>query len=204
MPPELREMWPTGISPVLQIFSADKDTKTVAESGHFVLYYASDSKLKFEGDDDADRVDYYSHFAEGSLQSYGVGIIVGEVTAGSIPWPLNVPLQSLKINAMLYAKRLFTNDQFADSQLEKKGGGFFVGDHMSGADIMLDYLVSSNLFKGKLQAECDSRKESEGCVSELVQVAPIDLEPATEIGSRGEEQGVRREKGASLNRKYFF
>lgn len=158
-PPELREIWPTGMSPVLQIFSEGKQTKTVAESGHIVLYlikyYDFDNNLKFESDDDSDWVDYYLHFAEGSLQSYGVGMIVGEVVARSIPWPLNVPLNLLfaKINALFYAKRLYTNYQFLDSQLEKKGGGFSVGDHISGADIMLDYPVNSNLFKGKLQAE---------------------------------------------------
>lgn len=159
-PPELAQIWPTGVSPIVQIFKKDGDTTVVAESGHIVAYivenYDSQGLLTFNDKNQKDWVNYYLHFSEGSLQPHLVGILVGEIVSQGVPWPLRIPFQLLfsKINGLFYSKRLATNYKFLDSELEKKGGGYFVGSHISGADIMLDFPISFGLF-GKL-AQADS------------------------------------------------
>lgn len=152
-------VWPTGTSPLLQIFREGAPTKAIAESGHIVRYvidhYDVNGILKTNDSDDSEWVDYYLHFAEGSLQPHMVGIFVGDAAVRAVPWPLNIPLRALfgRINSLFYAMRLVTNFKFLEDHLEKKGGGYFVGDHLTGADIMLDFPINDGLFGTPLQAE---------------------------------------------------
>lgn len=141
------------MSPVLEIYKAGSTTPIkLAESGHIVQYliqhYDVKGKLTPSTPEGKELADYYLHFAEGSLQPHLVSILVGSMAGRRAPWPASYLVNAImsKINSEYYLKRLMTNLQFLDSQLEKKGGGYFVGDKLSGADIILDFPISDNLF----------------------------------------------------------
>lgn len=170
-PKELLEVWPTGMSPVLQIFE-DGSTEpiTLAESGHIISYlinnYDKEGKLTPATAEGKRMVDYYLHFAEGSLQPYLVSLLVGHLAGERSPWGVLFFVRQVmgKINSEYYGKRLITNLHFLDSQLEKKGGGYFVGDKLTGADIILDFPINDNIFGNKSRASMFGIK---GTVEEL-------------------------------------
>lgn len=151
-PRELLEVWPTGMSPVLQIIKPDGSVETLAESGHIIqsLIRNYDPKKKLTPDTHAgnELAEYYLHFAEGSLQPYLVALLVAHIASQKAPWPSGylVKFMMKQINSQFYSRRLLTNLQFLDDQLAKKGGSYFVGDKLSGADIILDFPINENLF----------------------------------------------------------
>ncbi|KAF3991483.1 hypothetical protein FT663_01342 [Candidozyma haemuli var. vulneris] len=159
-PKELLDVFPTGMSPVLQIFKEGaSEPLTLAESGHIVQYviqhYDTKGKLTPESDADKEKVDYFLHFAEGSLQPHLVSMLVGQVASQRAPWPTNYLVKGImgKINSEYYVKRLKTNLKFLDDTLQKKGGGFFVGDKLTGADIILEFPVGQNIFGDEQRAK---------------------------------------------------
>lgn len=158
-PKELLDVFPTGMSPVLQIFKeGSSEPLTLAESGHIIQYviqhYDKKGKLTPESDADKELVDYYLHFAEGSLQPHLVSLLVGSVATQRAPWPANYLVKGIvgKINSEYYVKRLQTNLKFLDDRLAKKGGGFFVGNKLTGADIILEFPVAQNVFSNPERA----------------------------------------------------
>lgn len=155
-PKELLEVWPTGVSPILLVYrDGSSEPYQVAESGHIASYlvrnYDTKGVLTPDTKDDAELVDYYLHFAEGSLQPHLVSMLVGNVAQNSAPWPANYFVGAVvsKMNAGYYIKRLVRNLKFLDQQLEKKGGGYFVGNKLSAADIILAFPINENLFNNQ-------------------------------------------------------
>lgn len=159
-PKELKEVWPTGMSPVLEIIKpGSPNSIKLAESGHIVQYliqhYDVEGKLTPDTEEGKQLADYYLHFAEGSLQPHLVSILVGTFAVQKAPWPATYLVKAImsKINSEFYVKRLLTNLDFLDSQLEKKGGGYFVGDKLSGADIILDFPINENIFSDPVRTK---------------------------------------------------
>lgn len=150
-PPELKKVSPMGLSPILEVVKEGK-LLTVLESGHIAQYlvqhYDKAGKLAPRLEDDAELVDYYLHFAEGSLQWHLVALLVGTVAVQRAPWGTKSLVKFIvgKVNLEYYLKRLFSALHFLDSQLEKKGGGYFVGDSLTAADIILDFPINQNVF----------------------------------------------------------
>lgn len=151
---ELLEVFPTGVSPVLTIIREGREPKTIGESGHIVSYlienFDPSGKFKPVTEDDKELMDFYLHFSEASLQSHLISMFVGSVARKQVPWPISIITDQLllKMNSAYYAKKLNINFKYLDSQLEKKGGGYFVGDHLTGADFMLDFPINACLFVG--------------------------------------------------------
>lgn len=159
-PKELLDVFPTGMSPVLQIFKEGAtEPLTLAESGHIIQYviqhYDTKGKLTPTSEAEKEKVDYFLHFAEGSLQPHLVSLLVGEIAGQRAPWPANYLVKTImgKINSEYYLKRLKTNLQFLDDHLAKKGGGYFVGDKLTGADIILEFPVAQNVFSNEERAK---------------------------------------------------
>lgn len=158
-PKELLEVFPTGMSPVLTIIKEGAEPRTIGESGHIVNYliehYDPEGKLKPVTEDDKELVDFYLHFSEGSIQPHLVSMLVGSVATAQVPWPLRFIFNQLfsRINSSFYGKRLLTNCKFLDDQLAKKGGGYFVGDHLTGADIILDFPINEGLFSEEARSQ---------------------------------------------------
>ncbi|GEQ69423.1 hypothetical protein JCM33374_g3095 [Metschnikowia sp. JCM 33374] len=152
-PPELKEIWPLGLSPVVQVFKAGlTEPITLAESGLIVQYlianYDPKGKFKPESEHDQVLVDYYLHFSEGTLQPHIVSVLVGSIASSSAPWGLQWLVKGVmgKLNDFYYVKKIKTALQFLNDQLEKKDGGFFVGNKLSGADFILDFPINQNVF----------------------------------------------------------
>ncbi|GBL47762.1 hypothetical protein ACI3LY_003367 [Candidozyma auris] len=159
-PKELLNVFPTGMSPVLQIFKeGSSEPLTLAESGHIIQYvidhYDHKGKLIPDSEADKEKVGYYLHFAEGSLQPHLVSMIVGEVACQRAPWPAKYLVKFIvsKMNSEYYVKRLKTNLNFLEDTLAKKEGGFFVGDKLTGADIILEYPIVQDLFSDPVRAK---------------------------------------------------
>ncbi|SGZ52946.1 CIC11C00000002781 [Sungouiella intermedia] len=151
-PKELLDVFPTGMSPVLTIIKEGSEPLTIGESGHIVNYlieyYDKNGKFTPKTHNDKELVDFYLHFSEGSIQPHLVSILVGNIAGQKVPWPFRFVTNQVfsKMNSTFYAKRLFTNFRYLDDQLAKKGGGYFVGDHLTGADFMLDFPINGGLF----------------------------------------------------------
>lgn len=149
-PASIKEIWPIGTFPVVQVFE-DGKTVTLAESGHIMNYlvqhYDKAGKLTPAPADQV-LVDYYLHFAEGSLQLHFVTLFVGFLFTRKATAEGKAVVE--KMQKLYTLERLLTGLRFLDTQLSKKGGGFFVGDKLSLADIMLDFPINDNLFLGGL------------------------------------------------------
>lgn len=168
-PEEAKNLWPIGLFPILEIQEAGSTTpKIMAESGHIISYlarkYDPQGKLKTANDEDHELVDYYLHFAEGSLQPHLVSILVNSIAVERAPWPASFLVNTIvsRMNSLYYGARLKTALKFLDSQLEKKGGGYFVGENLTAADIILDFPINDNVFGERFSTigiDLDPRKE---------------------------------------------
>ncbi|QBM90037.1 glutathione S-transferase [Metschnikowia aff. pulcherrima] len=152
-PPELKAVWPLGLSPVVQVFrEGTSKPLTLAESGQIILYlinrYDTEGRFKPESEEDQVLVDYYLHFSEGSLQPHIVSLLVASVACQRAPWGLGWLVRSImgKINSFYYLKKIKTAYAFLNDQLAAKNGGYFVGNKLTGADFILDFPVNMNLF----------------------------------------------------------
>lgn len=141
-----------GTAPVVQIFkNGASEPISLGESGHIVQYliqhYDTKGKLKADNETDQELVDFYLHFAEGSLQPHLVSILVGNVAAQKAPWPANYAVKALfgKVNSEYYLKMIYRALAFLEERLAKKGGGYFVGNHLTGADIIFEFPVFENI-----------------------------------------------------------
>ncbi|KAF5210835.1 putative glutathione S-transferase [Clavispora lusitaniae] len=159
-PKELRDVFPTGTAPILQVFKAGREEPiTLAESGHIIQYliqhYDPEGKLSGETEDEKELIDYYLHFAEGSLQPHLVSMLIGKVAVSKTPWPLQLLTKTItgKMNDSYYFKRLSTNLRLLDDRLAKKGGGYFVGNKLTAADIILDFPINENIFGSDTRLE---------------------------------------------------
>lgn len=153
-PEELKEIFPTGMAPILQVFKPGREEPiTLAESGHIILHlvhhYDPNNKLGGQTDEEKELIDYYLHFAEGSLQPHMVSMLVGDIACRNTPWPFQFFSRTLtgKMNSQYYLKRLQTNLQLLEDRLAKKNGGYLVGERLSAADIILDFPINENLFE---------------------------------------------------------
>lgn len=156
-PKEGKKLWPTGLFPILEVREAGSATPVMmAESGHIISYLARkhdpQGKLKTANEEDYEMVDYYLHFAEGSLQPHLVSLLVGSIAVKKAPWPAGYLVNTIvsRMNSLYYGARLKTALEFLDAQLEKKGGGYFVGDSLTAADVALDFPINRNVFGSRV------------------------------------------------------
>lgn len=151
-PPELKKIWPSGLSPVVEIFKPGQSKPIVlAELGQIVQYlianYDPQNKLKPETESDQVLVDYYLHFAEGTLQPNIVSLAYNKIAVGTAPEESRESFESAInfVNDNVYLKRLLNNLSFLEGQLERNGGGYFVGKKLTGADVILEFPAHENL-----------------------------------------------------------
>jgi len=135
-PPELKKIHPLGKSPVLE-----DGTRIIAESGAIIEYLATTyGNGKFTPAPDTDdywRYRHFMHYAEGSamlplMLAMYTGVL-GEAAA---------PLQP----------RIFSEIENHFSYLESEliGRGFIVGDHLTGADIQITFVLEAANTNGLL------------------------------------------------------
>lgn len=153
-PPELTKVHPLGKSPVVEIHKKDGSSPIVlAETGHIISYIVShydfDKKLTPKTESGQELVDYYYHFAEGSLQFYLVALLVGLIAKKKSPWIGKFLVAKVvdTMNDQYYLTELLKSLDFLEGQLAKKKGGYFVGDELTGADIILSFPIYECVFQ---------------------------------------------------------
>lgn len=139
-PESLKKVHPLGKSPVIEI-----DGKVIGESGHIAQYLVSkfDKKqnLSVQNDDEQERIDYYLHYAEGTLQPFQVMLLIGSKVKEMSPFLIKPLVNTIidKMNAAYAGPELKTNLKYLDTELSKNPSGFFVGSKLSAADIILSF-----------------------------------------------------------------
>ncbi|KAL8286959.1 hypothetical protein RQP46_003965 [Phenoliferia psychrophenolica] len=142
-PPELRAIHPLGKSPVVTI-EENGETITLAESGaivEFVIERYGKGKLvvdaKSGGVQDRANYLYWLHYAEGSIMMpLMLSIVMAQMPrqAPYVAWPI-VKVIALATMHKFVRPRLLESFGFVENSLA--GKEFFVGDSLTGADIMM-------------------------------------------------------------------
>ncbi|KGU10226.1 glutathione S-transferase, partial [Candida albicans P87] len=162
-PKELENVHPLGKSPVIEVI----DTKTgesevIAETGHIFNYilsnYDTTNILTPVNRKLQNQVDYFLHYAEGTLQPNLVALLVHGFAKQQAPFGTKF-LMGLLVNgidSMFYIPELKKNLNYLEDIMRKQhenGSNYFVGDKLSGADIILEFPVITNIFQNKRGAE---------------------------------------------------
>lgn len=166
-PPELKKVHPLGKSPVVEIFKNGSSKPIVlAETGHIVSYivrrYDFDNRLSGKNDEEEEMIDYYYHFAESSLQTYLVGLLVGNIAKRSAPWGFQLLTAKVvdAINNSYYLPNIYKSLDFLESQFDTVPGKYFIGDSLTAADIMLGFPVYDCIFNNLKLAKHLTGKET--------------------------------------------
>ncbi len=136
-PPELNDVHPLGKSPVIE----DGDLK-LHESGaitDYIIQKYGNGKLAPEvGSDDHVRYNEWLHYAEGSLM---LPLLLRLYTSrlGDAAAPLNPRIDSETVN------------HFSFVNAHMKGRDYFVGDSLTGADIMMSFPLEAASARGGLK-----------------------------------------------------
>lgn len=152
-PPELAQVHPLGKAPILEIFHANGLPPLVlAESGYIIQYlvrhYDIHQVLTPHFPSDRERVDYYLHYAEGTLQHNLVLILVNNVARQLAPTGTKFMAKYVTkaINSGYYVQEWKLNMDILENALKKEGSGYFVGKHLTAADIILSFPIYENVF----------------------------------------------------------
>ncbi|RLV94930.1 Glutathione S-transferase 1, partial [Spathaspora sp. JA1] len=162
-PKELSNVHPLGKSPVIEIVKeGSSDNNVLAESGHIFSYllrhYDTENHLSPTDPEEKEQLDYFLHYAEGSLEPYLVGIHVNDVGKKKAPFGTKFLMGMLTngINQGYYIPGLLGNINFLEDIMKKQhenGSKFFVGNKLSAADIILSFPIAASLFANKQQAD---------------------------------------------------
>lgn len=153
-PDALKKVHPLGKSPVIEIYKDGSEPPLVlAESGHIVQYlvenYDVDKKFSPSNPHDKVLLDYYLHFAEGSLQSFLVPLIINSAACLQAPFGFGY-MTKLVTNGInqgyFYAEVKKILVYLEDNLAKKSTNRYFVGDSLTGADILLSYPIIENVF----------------------------------------------------------
>lgn len=152
-PPELFQVHPLGKSPVLEINFADgRPNLQLVESGLIVLYlirnYDKDYKLTPKDEMEQLKVEEYIHYTEGTLQPVLFTMLINATVKRIAPFGLKTvsKLVSKGLNYGYYIHEFHLNLEYLDKRLRLQGSGYFVGNKLTGADIMLSFPIYENLF----------------------------------------------------------
>lgn len=151
-PPELTKVHPLGKSPIIEIIKPGRSPVILAETGYMIDYlirnYDTEKKLVPDNEDDRELVNYYLYFAEGSLQPFLVSLLVNNMAKKMAPFGAGFLVNKvvLQINALYYGPELFKTFDFLEGNLKKNEGKYFVGDKLTGADIILSFPIYDNVF----------------------------------------------------------
>ncbi|RYE93205.1 MAG: glutathione S-transferase, partial [Myxococcales bacterium] len=136
-PPELKRVHPLGKSPVIEAGG-----RVLAESGAIVEalidQYAPGTLAPARGTPEHGRYLYFMHYAEGSLMPpLLLRLVLGKL--GPLGWPA---LPFVK-------KQLTTHLDFLEGELK---ADYFLGDELSGADIMMSFPLEAAASRAGLDA----------------------------------------------------
>lgn len=144
-PPELREVHPLGKAPVLE-----DDGEIIAESAfiveHLMEKYGQGSELSPKSDEEERKIRFCMHHS-GSLVPAEVMLLSGRKLRTEPPFFLR-PLTSViaeKMDQAFPVQDLRRHFDFLEEMLKTNGTGFFVGDHLTAADVLYIFTVQNIL-----------------------------------------------------------
>lgn len=159
-PPELAQVHPSGKSPILEIFHADGSPPLkLAELGYIIQYLIQNydiHKILTPSDPrDRERVNYYLHYSEGTLQHLLVSILVNNVAKQLAPTGTKFVAKFVTnaINSAYYVQEWKLNMDNLEHALRKEGTGYFVGKHLTAADIILSFPIYENVFDNEEEVQ---------------------------------------------------
>jgi glutathione S-transferase len=148
-PRQLKEVHPLGKSPVI----TDGDL-VLAESGAMAEYLLETYDTEYRlhpapGDPLRQRHRYWLHYAEGSLMPWLLlKLVFGRLKGPPVPWALRPITRKIasQVNATLIGPNLKTHGAFLEDALADTG--HFVGDALTGADILMSFPVQALVERG--------------------------------------------------------
>lgn len=160
-PAELAKVHALGKTPVIEIKQAES-TQVIAELGHIFQYLLKNhnvsGKLVPSSVHDEERVNYFIHYAEGTLQPLLTSLVVNYMASAKAPWLFGrlTSLVTDKLNSLYYVAELYTNLDYLEQLMREQhaqGSEYFVGHALTGADIMLSFPVWQILFQDPSSAQ---------------------------------------------------
>uniref|UniRef100_A0A060THY1 glutathione transferase n=1 Tax=Blastobotrys adeninivorans TaxID=409370 RepID=A0A060THY1_BLAAD len=136
-PPELKRVHPLGKSPVLEV-----DGKKLIESGYIVDYvirhFDNNKVLAADNEEDAEKISLALHHAEGSIMTpFIVALITTKIREGPF---LARPLLNIvagRVESSYAVPNINLQLDYLEQLLKDNGSnGLFVGEHLTGADII--------------------------------------------------------------------
>ncbi|KAK6868833.1 Glutathione S-transferase 1 [Candida tropicalis] len=152
-PLQLFDVHKLGKSPVLEIIFGDgRPSIKMAESGfimqYLLRYYDTNNILNPINPDQQLEVDYFLHYSEGSLQHIQIALLINSAAKHISPFGTKKIVKTITkaINNGYYKHEWYLNMQYLEDRLIKNGTGFFVGDKLTGADVILSFPIHENVF----------------------------------------------------------
>ena len=115
---------------------------------YLIRNYDTEQKLVPSDEDERELVNYYLQFAEGSLQPFLVSLLVNNMAKKMAPFGAGFLVNKvvLQINNLYYGPELMKALDFLENNLKKGNGEYFVGNKLTGADIILSFPIYDNVF----------------------------------------------------------
>ncbi|CAK9439151.1 uncharacterized protein LODBEIA_P33750 [Lodderomyces beijingensis] len=152
-PMQLFDVHQTGKSPIVEIIHGDgRPPIKIAESGFIISYilrnYDPNYILTPTDPNEQLEVEYWLHYSEGSLQHLQMALLINSVAKHIAPHGLKniANLVAKGLNNGYYVHEWRMNMQYCNDRLEQNGTGFFVGNKLTAADIILSFPIYENIF----------------------------------------------------------
>lgn len=157
-PSELFQVHPSGKAPILEVFFADgRPSIKLAESGLIMQYllknYDPYNILNPETEEERLKVDYYLHYSEGTFQHLMISMLINSVAKQIAPIGFKslAKMVTKGLNNGYYVHEWKLNMEYLEKQLIANDTGYFVGDKLTAADIILTFPIYENVFDNEIQ-----------------------------------------------------
>lgn len=145
-PKKLKQIHPLGRSPIVEIQDNNGGNSTIlTESGYIFQYilekYDTEKKLSLRELEKAEKVQYYLHYAEGSLQPPLLMEYIFSLAKESPgPFPISYLVSGIvnKISSAYSKGEVENQINYIEKEIEQNNG-YLVGGQFSAADILLSF-----------------------------------------------------------------
>ncbi|CAH02599.1 bifunctional glutathione transferase/peroxidase [Kluyveromyces lactis] len=145
-PEELKKIHPLGRAPILEIDYKSSDRKDIlAESGYIFQYilenFDKEGILNNADQQKAEKIKYYLHYAEGSLQPpLFIEFLLSKAKEAPVPFPFSYITKKFadKISEKYSRGEVKNQLDFIETEIEQNDG-YLVGGKLSAADILLSF-----------------------------------------------------------------
>lgn len=161
-PKDAREIHPLGRFPIVEIYpdgDLSKKPISLTETGYICNYicehYDKERRLIPDSAENQELAKFYSYYSEGSIQYLLLAVMVNRAVPQALPAGLSYLAGKATDlpNQYYYIPEIKNHFEYLDGQLAKQSGGYFAGDKLSYADIILSFPLFDNTFANPKNAE---------------------------------------------------